>query len=246
MKRIVQTGGTILTGMAIDRMSQSPREAAPTPRPTAPLRRGDQILGGLAQRAQLGSEAPNPLVNGSLSQIENRRSVADKLLNIARHPERAADQAARIVDDVKSDVEFVQGAVKIAEGGQLTTGDGIRIAKAAAQTAENKVVAVARGFYVGATTSEAALQDLTKTVAERAKYEGQSVAAGVAASQALATAIGMIPHPAAKAGAAAIRVSGQLAAGSKASEAMRELGGHVAGPVREEIVAIAKEKSRGE
>ncbi|MCW7541295.1 hypothetical protein OOT46_26140 [Aquabacterium sp. A7-Y] len=243
-RKVAQTGATILTGVAIDRMSQQPREAAPTPRPTAPLRRGDEVLGGLAQRARLGSEAPNPLVHGGLSQIENRRNAADKLMTIARNPERAAEHAARMVDDVKSDVQFVQGAVKIAQGGQLTTGDGVRLAKAAAQSTENSVVAAARGLYAGVTTSQAGVDDFAKSVSERVTYEGQSVAAGVAASQTLAAAVGMIPHPAAKIGAAAIRISGQVAAGSKASEAVRELGGQVEGPVRKEIVAIAKEKSQ--
>jgi hypothetical protein len=126
----------------------------------------------------------------------------------------------------------------------LTTSDGARLAKAGVESAENSLVATAKGMFAAATTSKSTVEQLGQTVTDRATHEAKTLASGVAVSQGLATAVGMVPHPAAKIASAVIRTTGPAAAGAKASEAMRELNADVAGPVRKEIVAIAKEKSQ--
>lgn len=243
LRKVVQTGVTIGTGVALDRMSQT-RPQAPANQPPKPLRTGSAILDGISQRTKLPEDAPNPLAQGVQSQAQHRVDLASKLQQIARNPELAAQNATHMFEDVKKDVQVLHGAGKIAQDG-LTPSDGVRLAKAGAQSAENSIAAMARGAFAGVTTSPGSIEKLSETVQERAKHEAASIGAGFAASQALATAVGMIPHPVAKGASVAIRMTGQAAAGSNASEALRKMNTDLSGPVREEIVSIAREKSQG-
>ena len=241
-RRGVQMIGTVAAGAALDRMSQ-PAKPTEARRPPASLRRGDTLLDGLARRTRLPEDAQNPVLHGMQSQIDNRIGVGKKLADVVTNPQRAVQQASQMVEDVKSDVQLIQGAAKIAQGGALTTGDGARIAKAAAESTGSKIMAAVRGGFAAATTTHSSVDNLGQSVAERAEHEAKSAVSGLAISQMAAAAVGMIPHPAAKAASAAIRATGQLAAGSKMSEGMREVGGHIDGPVRKEIAAIAREKA---
>ncbi len=107
-------------------------------------------------------------------------------------------------------------------------------------------MSAARGGFAAATTSKESVEKLGESVAERAQYEAMSVGSGFAASQAIGAGLTMLPHPGFKLAGAAVRATGQLAAGSNASEAMRKMGEHVDGPVRQEIAAIAREKAAKE
>jgi hypothetical protein len=242
LKKAVQVAGSLAAGVAADRLSQPPQQNKPEA-PPKPLRTGNAILGGLSERVKVPADAQSPIAHGATSQVQNRVSLADKLSTIAKHPSVASDNASKAVGELKEDVKFLKGAAEIAQGGALTAGDGARLAKAGAQSAENSILAMAKGLYAGATTSPQKVKELSETVTDRATYEATSIAAGVGASQAIAAAVGTIPHPAAKLAAATIRVTGQAAAGAKASEAARTLNADIAGPIRKEVVAIAKEKS---
>ena len=126
----------------------------------------------------------------------------------------------------------------------LTPHDGARIARAVAQSTGNKLVGAAHALFAGLTTSQKGVEDLGKSVSDRVSYEAQAVASGVALSQTAAAVLDRGPHPAAKLAAAGIRLTGLAAAGAKTSEVMREVG-DLPGPVREELGAIAREKSQG-
>lgn len=178
-----------------------------------------------------------------MNQFQNRANLAAKLSTLATDPQRAADNASHVAKQVSEELEVLHGAAVIARDGQLTPGDGVRLAKAAVESGEKSLLNLAKAGFAAATTSPSTVKALGEAVTDRAAHEAKVIGAGLAVSQAAAAMVGMVPHPAAKVAAAAIRTTGQMAAGANVSEKMRERTADVTGPIGKEIAAIAREKS---
>lgn len=245
MKGLTRLATGVAAGVAVDRLAPQPAGDDAQQAPSrSTFRRGDEMLGDMARRVQVPAQAPNPMANGVRSQISDRVDFANRTASILKNPQRAVDNLDHAVETLKADAEVLHGAVLVATGEPLTLRDGARIAAAAADSAGNKIIAAAKGAFAAATTSEASLEDLTRSVSDRAIYEAESAVSGMAASQLAAAVVGSFPHPGAKVLAQGIRLTGAAAAGSKLSQASRETG-EAGGPISKELAAIAREKSQG-
>lgn len=178
-----------------------------------------------------------------MNQVQNRINLASKLGTLAADPQRAMDNASHATQQLSNEVKVLHGVAVIAEEGQLTPSDGARLAKAAVESGGKSLANLAKAGYAAATTSPSAVKALGEAVTDRVSHEATVIAAGLVSSQAAAAAVGLIPHPGAKLVAAAIRTTGQMAAGANASEVLRRGTADVTGPIGKEIAAIAREKS---
>jgi hypothetical protein len=234
-----KTGGTILVGVAVDRAANL-RGARQTPAvdPTGGqqpgtssgfLRTGNQCLAD-AQRKIAPKPESNIVRDAVKAQIDKRVSLVEKARVILSDPQAARENAQSGIANLKNDVDTLRGAAQIAAGNaSLTPGEAATIAGAVAKDTATGAYGAAKAFvkgtYAAATTTEDGVRQLANAVTERAGHDALQAGAGVAISNTLATAVGAIPHPAAKIAAVGIRVTGNLAAGAKASEMMREVGG---------------------
>jgi hypothetical protein len=236
--------GTIAAGAAIDRMAQQPKpEDKGTQRPNGAFSTGDAKLQALAESVKVAKDGPNPLMHGAQSQMGNRKDVFKKFGTIVANPQLIPEHASHAMEDLKSEAQVIKGAVKVAQGAEITSSDVARLGKASVEETRNKLADGAKTLFAVATTSKPSVENLANSVAERAAYEMKSTAFGLGLSQGVATTVGMFPHPAAKVASAFIRSTGQLAAGNKLSESMRQTSDETHGPIGTEAKAILREKA---
>ncbi|HCF3047468.1 hypothetical protein ACM714_27540 [Pseudomonas aeruginosa] len=253
--KVAKVAGGAAAGYVIDQISKKDntnKGEAPAVQPVAGpsgLQSGDAILGNKTKKWEPRPDS-NIVYDAAKEQVEKRVTLAKKTASVITDPEQSAKNFRSIGEHTKELAKAIYGANRIATGEvSVSPGDVATVSKGvatdAAHNAKNMMVGAVKGGYAAATVSQEGVQNAAKALDQHVKHEAQEAAVGIALAQGVATAVGALPHPAAKAAAVAIRAIGSAAAGANFSEKTRKatenLHGSATGEAVNEILQNAAE-----
>lgn len=274
-RRLAQVGLSVGTGLVTqavnqrlqERAGQTPGQGVEPPRPEGSFERGDTKLKRMADaiRPEAGSSAFTGAVDGF---VESRQRAATSVGQVGAavvRGEVGIDDVSQSVGRLKEQLAFSGKVVQAASHGELSVSDGARVAGAGVKHTGEKVLDAftqgrpldalkslrhatksgAEGLYASSTVSEEGLGSVRDAFQERAKYEAQKVATGVAISTGVSAVAGAI-HP----GLGVVaRIASGMAMGHQIGEAANRIHGGSEkgemGAMRAEIRKIVEEKASG-
>ncbi|WP_323072583.1 hypothetical protein [Mycetohabitans endofungorum] len=255
--KAAKIGGGFVGGVIIDRLSKRDNNASETetvqttnsPKvPNSILQTGNQRLGDISRRIA-PAEGANPIVEGITHQYDKRVGLVDKCRTLITQPSQSVQNAQTAFQDLADDARTVQGAVNITRGNaSITPQEATQITGAVIADTAQGAYKTARGAASAAlasvTTTPEGIQQVAETIKGRATHDAAAAAAGLTATTAVATALGMVPHPAAKAASIVLKVGGPAAAGADLSEKARKASGKTSGSAAKKVIGeVLREKA---